>query len=49
MLLATNQPAEALIEFERSLQHDTNHFLAPYGAARAAEAAGCTLKTHGYV
>ncbi|MEP6610136.1 MAG: hypothetical protein ABJA83_15885 [Burkholderiaceae bacterium] len=40
MLLATNQPAEALIEFERSLKHDPNRFRATYGAARAAEAAG---------
>ena len=40
MLLATNQPAEALIEFERSLKHDPHRFGATYGAARAAEAAG---------
>ena len=40
MLLATDQPAEALIEFERSLKHDPNRFRATYGAARAAEAAG---------
>jgi len=40
MLLATNQPAEALIEFERSLKHDPNRFRATYGAARAADAAG---------
>jgi tetratricopeptide (TPR) repeat protein len=40
VLLATNQPAEALIEFERSLKRDPNRFRATYGAARAAEAAG---------
>jgi len=40
MLLVTNQPAEALIEFERSLKHDPNRFRGTYGAARSAEAAG---------
>lgn len=38
MLMATNQPAQALIEFERSLKRDSNRFRGIYGAARAAEA-----------
>jgi hypothetical protein len=48
MLLALDQPALALMEFERSLQHDPNRFRAVYGAARAAEAAGNRelAKTH---
>jgi tetratricopeptide (TPR) repeat protein len=40
MLLALNQPAPALAEFERSLKRDPNRFRGIYGAARAAEAAG---------
>ena len=40
MLMATNQPAQALIEFERSLKRDPNRFRGVYGAARAAEAEG---------
>lgn len=40
MLLGLDQPALALIEFERSLKRDPNRFRAIYGAARAAEAAG---------
>jgi tetratricopeptide (TPR) repeat protein len=40
MLLVTNQPAQAFIEFERSLKRDPNRFRGVYGAARAAETAG---------
>jgi len=40
MLLATGQPQQALVEFERSLKRDPNRFRAIYGAARAAQAAG---------
>ncbi len=40
MLMALNQPAQALAEFERSLRRDPNHFRGIYGAARAAEASG---------
>lgn len=40
MLLALDEPAQALAEFERSLQRDPNRFRGIYGAARAAQAAG---------
>jgi tetratricopeptide (TPR) repeat protein len=40
MLVAIDQPAQALIEFERSLKRDPNRFRGVYGAARAAELAG---------
>lgn len=40
MLMAQNQPAKALVEFERSLQRDPNRFRGIYGAASAAEASG---------
>jgi hypothetical protein len=40
MLMALNQPAMALIEFEKSLKRDPNRFHSIDGAARAAEAAG---------
>jgi len=40
MLMALNQPALALAEFERSLKRDPNRFRGIYGAARAAEASG---------
>ena len=40
MLLLQDQPALALVEFERSLKRDANRFRGLYGAARAAEAAG---------
>jgi len=40
MLMALNQPAQALAEFERSLKRDPNRFRGIYGAARAAEASG---------
>jgi len=40
MLMALNQPGQALAEFERSLKRDPNRFRGTYGAARAAEASG---------
>lgn len=40
MHLALGQPAQALLEFERSLVRDPNRFRGIYGAARAAEASG---------
>ncbi|HMF06598.1 MAG TPA: hypothetical protein VKE72_06265 [Methylocella sp.] len=40
MLLAIDQPAQALIEFERSLMRDPNRFRAIYCAASTAEATG---------
>ncbi|HWR71644.1 MAG TPA: hypothetical protein VN604_00575, partial [Nitrospirota bacterium] len=40
MLMALNQPEQALVEYERSLKRDPNRFRGTYGAARAAEAAG---------
>ena len=38
MLMVLNQPAQALVEFERSLVRDPNRFWSILGAARAAEA-----------
>lgn len=40
MLLAANQPAQALKEFELSLKKEPNRFRSVYGAGRAAESAG---------
>ncbi len=40
MHLALGQPAQALLEFERSLVRDPNRFRGIHGAARAAEASG---------
>jgi len=40
MHVALDQPAPALIEFERSVRRDPNRFRAVYGAALAAEGAG---------
>jgi hypothetical protein len=40
MLLALNSPAQAFVEFERSLKRDPNRFRGIYGAARAAEDSG---------
>ncbi|MNZ72892.1 Tetratricopeptide repeat protein [compost metagenome] len=40
MLLITNQPTQALAEFERSLKRDPQRLRGIYGAARAAEASG---------
>jgi hypothetical protein len=40
MLMALNSPAQAFVEFERSLKRDPNRFRGIYGAARAAETSG---------
>jgi tetratricopeptide (TPR) repeat protein len=48
MLLATNQPAQALPEFERSLKRDPNRFRGLYGAALAAERSGDATKARQY-
>jgi hypothetical protein len=40
LLLVQKQPAEALAEFERSLQRDPNRLRATQGAMEAATAAG---------
>ena len=40
MLMTLNSPAQAFVEFERSLKRDPNRFRGIYGAARAAEASG---------
>ncbi len=40
MLMELGRPAQALVEFERSLKRDPLRFRALYGAARAAEANG---------
>jgi len=37
MLLALNQPAQALAQFEATLKKEPNRFRALYGAARAAQ------------
>jgi hypothetical protein len=48
MLMALNQPAAALAEYERSLKRDPNRFRGLYGAARAAQAAGNRQAAQGY-
>jgi tetratricopeptide (TPR) repeat protein len=48
MLMALNQPAQALAEFKRSLNREPNRFRGIYGAARAAEAAGDRKSTKDY-
>jgi quercetin dioxygenase-like cupin family protein/tetratricopeptide (TPR) repeat protein len=48
MLMALNQPAQALAEFERSLKRDPSRFRGIYGAARAAEASGNREKARDY-
>jgi tetratricopeptide (TPR) repeat protein len=48
MLLATDQPAQALPEFERSLKRDPNRFRGIYGAALAAERSGDETKARQY-
>lgn len=48
MLLALDQPAAALAEFEASLVTEPNRFRGLYGAARAAELAGEAAKAHTY-
>ncbi len=48
LLLATNDPAEALQAFEGTLAREPNRFRALYGAARAAAATGDTGKSRRY-
>ena len=48
MLLEMNQPAEALTEFEATLQKEPNRFRALYGAARSAALAGDRQKALTY-
>ncbi|HXP46209.1 MAG TPA: tetratricopeptide repeat protein [Terriglobales bacterium] len=48
MLLAMDQPAEALAAFESALQRSPNRFNALYGAARAAQIAGQREKARQY-
>jgi hypothetical protein len=48
MLLAANQPADALKEFETSLKKEPNRFRSVYGAGRAAESAGDRAKARSY-
>lgn len=48
LLLETNQPAQALSEYELSLAKDPNRFRSVYGAAKAAERAGDTGKAKAY-
>jgi Tfp pilus assembly protein PilF len=48
MLLETNRPAEALVEFEKALKTDPNRFNSLYGAARAAELAHQAEKANSY-
>ena len=48
MLLAANQPREALREFEASMRGEPNRFRGLYGAARAAEGSGDREKARTY-
>jgi len=48
MLLALNQPAQALAEFQRSLMRNPNRFWGILGAARAAEASGNSKAARDY-
>jgi tetratricopeptide (TPR) repeat protein len=48
MLLALNQPQEALAAFEASQQIEPNRFRGFYGAARAAESMGDLEKARSY-
>ncbi len=48
MLMALEQPAEALTQFETSLIREPNRFRSLYGAAHAAEMAGETETAAGY-
>ena len=48
LLFELNQPAEALRQFEASLQHAPNRLRSFYGAAKAAERAGEPQKTKKY-
>jgi tetratricopeptide (TPR) repeat protein len=48
MLLAGNEPQQALQAFEASMQIEPNRFWSLYGAARAAELAGDQVKARTY-
>jgi tetratricopeptide (TPR) repeat protein len=48
MLLAANEPAQALREFEASMRVEPNRFRGLYGAARAAELSGDRTKARTY-
>jgi tetratricopeptide (TPR) repeat protein len=48
LLLATNRPKEALVEYERDLQLSPNRFNGLYNAGMAAEAAGDRTKARQY-
>jgi tetratricopeptide (TPR) repeat protein len=48
MLLELNRPAEALVEYERSLREAPRRFISLYGAARAAELSGSPEKAKEY-
>jgi Tfp pilus assembly protein PilF len=48
MLLESNEPAQALKEFEASMRVEPNRFRGFFGAARAAELAGDRTKARTY-
>jgi tetratricopeptide (TPR) repeat protein len=48
MLLDAKRPAEALVEFEKTMKKEPNRFRGLYGAAMAAEAAGDATKARTY-
>jgi Tfp pilus assembly protein PilF len=48
MLLEAKKPADALIEFEKSMAKEPRRFRGAYGAAQAAEAAGDRDKARRY-
>ena len=48
MLMAANQPAKALVEFETNLKKEPNRFKSVYGAGRAAELSGNAQKARTY-
>ena len=43
-----NRPADALVEYERSMKVDPNRFNGLYGAGKAAELVGECDKAHKY-
>jgi Tfp pilus assembly protein PilF len=48
LLLAMNEPAQALSEFETSLQSARNRYRSYYGAAKAAQGSGDPRKARSY-
>jgi hypothetical protein len=48
MLMANNEPAKALVEFEANLKKEPNRFKSVYGAGRAAELSGNAEKAKTY-